>query len=82
MKSPSVKTMPAIPKARDALIAACLEKDRVRRPASAQAFIDALDRIASPLAWTQRDATAWWEDYEARHKERAAASGEPPRTPT
>jgi len=78
-----VASVPTVPEALDALIAACLEKDRVRRPASAQAFIDVLDRMASPLAWTQRDATAWWEDYEARHKERVAASGAaPPRTPT
>jgi serine/threonine-protein kinase len=75
MPAPRVReSMPAVPDALDALIAACLEKDRVRRPASAQAFIDALDRIASPLAWTQRDATAWWEDYEVRRKAKEGAT--------
>jgi serine/threonine-protein kinase len=69
------ESQPAAPEALDALIAACMEKERTRRPASAQAFIDALDRIASPLAWTQRDATAWWEDYEARRKPSAAGDG-------
>jgi serine/threonine-protein kinase len=71
------ESMPAVPEALDALVAACLEKERTRRPASAQAFIDALDRIAGPLAWTQRDATAWWEDYERRRSadEAAPSSG-------
>jgi serine/threonine-protein kinase len=69
------ESQPAVPQALDALIAACMEKERTRRPASAQVFIDALDRIASPLAWTQRDATAWWEDYEARCKPSAAGDG-------
>ncbi len=69
---------PAVPEALDALIAACLEKEPARRPPSAQAFVEALDRIAGPLAWTQRDATAWWEDYEARRK---AAAATPPATP-
>jgi serine/threonine-protein kinase len=68
------ESVPAVPEALDALIAACLEKDRAKRPASAQAFIDALDRIAGPLAWTQRDATAWWDDYEARKKAAAASA--------
>ncbi len=62
-------SMPHVPEALDALIAACLEKDRSRRPPSADAFIDALDRTASPLAWTQRDATAWWEDFGRRNSE-------------
>ncbi|HEX4884197.1 MAG TPA: serine/threonine protein kinase [Casimicrobiaceae bacterium] len=64
--------VPTVPEGLDALIAACLEKDRTKRPASAQVFVEALDRTAGPLAWTQRDATAWWEDYEAR---RRAAAG-------
>ena len=50
-----------IPEALDALIAACLEKDRSRRPQTADAVIDALDRLSSRLAWTQVDADAWWE---------------------
>jgi serine/threonine-protein kinase len=69
------EAMPTVPEALDALLAACLEKDRTRRPASAQAFIEALDRIAGPLAWTQRDATAWWEGYEARKRGQATAPG-------
>jgi serine/threonine-protein kinase len=56
----------SVPEALDALIASCLEKDRARRPPSADAIIEALDRLASRLAWTQRDATAWWEAHYAK----------------
>ena len=56
-----------IPEGLDALIAACLEKDRVRRPQTMSAVIDALDRLASRLAWTQDDAAAWWEIHGERN---------------
>jgi serine/threonine protein kinase len=56
---------PSVPEGLDALIAALLEKDRAKRPASADAVIESLDRIASPLSWTQRDAKAWWNAYQA-----------------
>ena len=50
----------------DALVAACLEKDRAKRPQSAQAVVDALDRLSSRLAWTQSDAAAWWSEFRQR----------------
>jgi serine/threonine-protein kinase len=53
----------AVPEGLDALIAACLEKDRLRRPQSMAAVIDTLDGLASRLAWTQRDAAAWWDSH-------------------
>ena len=56
-------SVPAIPEEFDALIAACLEKERTRRPQSAEAVMEALDRLATRLAWTQSDAAAWWADY-------------------
>lgn len=62
----------AVPEAFDALIASCLEKDRARRPQTAQSFIEALDRLSSRLAWTQPDAAAWWADY---RKNRRATNG-------
>jgi len=62
-----------VPEGLDALIAACLEKDRARRPQTAQAVVDALDRLASRQAWTQSDAAAWWNDYRRRAAGRPAA---------
>jgi serine/threonine-protein kinase len=64
-----------IPEGLDTLIAACLEKDRARRPQAMAAVIEALDRLASRLAWTQDDAAAWW----ARHRERNGAAAVPAR---
>lgn len=66
VSAPRVSATVEVPEALDALIAACLEKERTRRPQSAQAVVDALDRLASRQAWTQRDAAAWWNDYRRR----------------
>jgi hypothetical protein len=55
-----------VPDGLDALIAACLEKDRARRPQDAQTVVEALDRLASRLAWTQLDAAAWWREFRRR----------------
>ena len=52
-----------VPEGLDALINACLEKERARRPQTMDAVIEALDRLTSPLAWTQVDAVAWWASY-------------------
>jgi serine/threonine protein kinase len=57
-----------IPEALDSLIAACLEKDRARRPQSMEAVIEALDRLTSRLAWTQHDAAGWWASYRESRK--------------
>ncbi|CAG1004878.1 eukaryotic-like serine/threonine-protein kinase [Burkholderiales bacterium] len=64
---------PQVPEALDALIAACLEKDRARRPQSADAVIEALDRVASRLSWTASDASAWWTAFRERRRIAAAA---------
>jgi serine/threonine protein kinase len=61
------ESVPTVPEALDGLIAACLEKDRAKRPPSADAVIEALDRLAGRLSWTPRDATAWWEAFRSRH---------------
>ena len=71
-------TVPSVPEALDALIAACLEKDRSKRPPSAEAVIEALDRLSTRLAWTQRDAEAWWTAY---RESKAAADAEPTPAP-
>jgi len=71
--APRVSASVEVPEGLDALIAACLEKDRARRPRSAQAVVEGLDRLASRLAWTQGDAAAWWNDYRKRSRKHAAA---------
>jgi len=35
--------------------------------------VEALDRLASRLAWTQGDAAAWWSEY--RKSRRPAGEG-------
>jgi len=60
------------------LIAACLEKDRLRRPQSMAAVIEALDRLASRLAWTQDDAAAWWDRHDERRRAAGATDGAQP----
>ena len=52
-----------LPEELDALIAACLEKERSRRPQSVDAVVEAIDRLSSRLAWTQIDAEKWWIAY-------------------
>jgi serine/threonine-protein kinase len=52
-----------VPEGLDRLIAACLEKERHLRPQTTQAVVEALDRLASRLAWTQLDAAAWWAEF-------------------
>ena len=64
---------PEVPEALDALVAACLEKDRAKRPQSADAVIEALDRVASRLSWTPADASAWWSRYREQKRLAAAA---------
>lgn len=67
----------------DNLIAACLEKDRGRRPPSAEAVVDALDRLVTRQAWMQADAAAWWIEYRrTRHAGAAAERGAVEPTPT
>ncbi|MEO5764825.1 MAG: serine/threonine protein kinase [Casimicrobiaceae bacterium] len=65
-----------IPESLDALIAACLEKDRIKRPQTMDQVINALDRLSSRLAWTQVDAAAWWAAYRA-HRKAAGIAAEP-----
>jgi len=64
---------PSVPEALDALVAACLEKDRARRPQTADAVIEALDRVASRLSWTPSDASAWWAAHREQRRIAAAA---------
>jgi serine/threonine-protein kinase len=64
---------PGVPEALDHLVAACLEKDRSRRPQSADAIIEALDRVASRLSWTPSDASVWWTAFREQRRIATAA---------
>jgi tRNA A-37 threonylcarbamoyl transferase component Bud32 len=70
--APRVSASVPVPEALDALIAACLEKDRARRPQSAESVVDALGRLASALPWSQVDAAAWWAAFRRSAREAPA----------
>jgi serine/threonine-protein kinase len=71
--APRASASVTVPEGLDALIAACLEKDRARRPQTMEAVIEALDRLSSRLAWTQVDAVGWWASYRASREAAAPA---------
>jgi serine/threonine-protein kinase len=48
----------------DAVVLECLEKDPWRRPATAEALWERLDRVPLPREWHQRHARTWWEMHE------------------
>jgi hypothetical protein len=58
---PSAVSEVPIPPALDALVLACLAKDRNARPASAEDLVRRLDEIELEKPWTEARATRWWE---------------------
>jgi DNA-binding NtrC family response regulator len=61
---PSSMSEEPIPADLDAIVVECLAKDPLRRPASADALWDRLDRIPIANRWDERRARAWWERHE------------------
>jgi transcriptional regulator with GAF, ATPase, and Fis domain len=59
MRPSEISELP-IPKALDALLMQCLEKDPAKRPASAVALESQLAGIRCQEAWTEPRARAWW----------------------
>jgi serine/threonine-protein kinase len=57
---PSAKTEIRIPPGLDALVLACLAKDREHRPQSARDLLRRLDAIALKEPWTDERAREWW----------------------
>jgi serine/threonine protein kinase len=58
---PSARTDRWIPPDLDALVLACLTKDRDRRPASPRDLLQRLETVALREAWTDARAREWWE---------------------
>ncbi len=61
---PSTMCEEVIPPQMDELILECLAKDPSRRPASAEALWERLDRVRVTAQWNQRRARTWWEMHE------------------
>jgi DNA-binding NtrC family response regulator len=61
---PSTMCEESIPAQLDTLVLECLSKDPQRRPASAEALGERLDRVPVVGEWNQRRARAWWEMHE------------------
>lgn len=57
----SEHTPGAIPPALDELIYKCVAKTPDGRPASALAFLEALEQVSDETPWTAAAALAWWE---------------------
>jgi eukaryotic-like serine/threonine-protein kinase len=74
---PSARRGEALPDDLEALVLACLEKDRARRPESALALGAALARCADARGWTQARAADWWRVHgEDVRRERERDAGE------
>jgi len=58
---PSEKLGRTLPEPIEALVLACLEKDKARRPAGAAELRSRLGTLAAAYPWTEDDARAWWE---------------------
>lgn len=54
-----------VPADLEAIVLACLAKDKSDRPKSAGALRDALDACADAGTWSVADATDWWSSHEA-----------------
>jgi len=63
---PSEKLGRALPEPIEALVLACLEKDRARRPASASELRERLSALAQAFPWSEDEARAWWERWRER----------------
>ncbi len=60
---PSQKTELPIPRAVDALVLACLDKDPAKRPQDAHELLRLIDRCDVREPWDQETAREWWEQH-------------------
>jgi serine/threonine-protein kinase len=68
-KPPSQRTDLPIPAALENLIMDCLEKEPVRRPASAEAVSERLAAVPLASAWTAERAEQWWATHRPRPRD-------------
>jgi len=73
---PSERAKRQLDPALEALVLSCLEKKPEDRPASAEAFIEALDASQEANAWSRADAESWWNDHAEALKTMTAAERE------
>jgi serine/threonine-protein kinase len=60
---PSSRTELAVPPDLDALVMACLAKDRALRPQTPRRLLERLDGIALGPHWTEERARDWWRAH-------------------
>jgi eukaryotic-like serine/threonine-protein kinase len=77
--APSSRATQPVPSALDELVLACLHKQPAGRPASAAALRARLLELEATLAWSQRDAEAWWQSHSRQVLEATRAQQSTPR---
>jgi eukaryotic-like serine/threonine-protein kinase len=60
--TPSQRLGGPLPAELDALVLECLAKDAASRPVSASVLRDRLLALAAAQAWSEADASEWWQD--------------------
>ena len=60
---PSARASQSIPRAMDALVLACLEKDPARRPPDALAVLQLLAECDGAREWSNERAAVWWQAH-------------------
>jgi serine/threonine-protein kinase len=63
---PSTRLGRPLPEDLEALVLACLEKERSRRPGGAEEFRQRLLAGSAGSSWRENDARAWWNRHRAR----------------
>jgi serine/threonine protein kinase len=63
---PTRRTANPISSEMEQLLLQCLEKDRDRRPQSANELRAALLALEAAAEWTTEASTAWWKDFESK----------------
>jgi eukaryotic-like serine/threonine-protein kinase len=76
---PSVRLGRVVSTMLESLIMACLAKDAVQRPASAEELADRLGECPVAGTWTRTDAATWWHEHDPAQElapEPTAAGGD------